>query len=359
MSRLSYRRYLQLDRLLSSQALESVKAGRPAHDEHLFIVVHQAYELWFKQILHELDAVLAILERDFVASRELARALRYLDRIAAVQKLLLAQIDVLETMAPLDFLEFRDLLTPSSGFQSAQFRSIENKLGLRRSERLVYNEQPYDAQFETAERAPVLAAESSPTLFDAVDRWLGRMPFVHWRTFDFWQAYQDNVRSMLAADEETITAKANLSTAARRLQLEELERTRATFTAVFDAEAYARLRERGERRLSYAAFVAALMIMLYRDEPLLQEPYRLLTALVDIDESLTLWRYRHALMVQRMIGTKIGTGGSSGVEYLRRTVESHRVFRDLFNLSTYLVPRSLLPPLPADLARDLGFTTEE
>jgi tryptophan 2,3-dioxygenase len=97
------------------------------------------------------------------------------------------------------------------------------------------------------------------------------------------------------------------------------------------------------------------MIMLYRDEPILQNPFRLLTALVAIDENLSLWRYRHALMVQRMIGAKIGTGGSSGQDYLRRTVEAHRVFLDFFNLSTYLIPRSMLPALPAELREQLGF----
>jgi len=114
-------------------------------------------------------------------------------------------------------------------------------------------------------------------------------------------------------------------------------------------------RAAGERRLAYPAFLAALMIMLYRDEPILQSPFRLLTALVDIDEGLALWRYRHALMVHRMIGAKIGTGGSSGQDYLRRTIEAHRVFLDFFNLSTYLIPRSLLPRLPAELERALGF----
>jgi tryptophan 2,3-dioxygenase len=118
---------------------------------------------------------------------------------------------------------------------------------------------------------------------------------------------------------------------------------------------YERLCAAGERRLSYDAFLAALMIMLYRDEPILQNPFRLLTALVAIDENLSLWRYRHALMVQRMIGAKIGTGGSSGQDYLRRTVEAHRVFLDFFNLSTYLIPRSLLPALPDGLREQLGF----
>ena len=106
--------------------------------------------------------------------------------------------------------------------------------------------------------------------------------------------------------------------------------------------------------MSLAAVQAALFITVYRDQPVLQLPFRLLTALMDIEEQLTLWRYRHALMVQRMIGVKIGTGGSSGHDYLRRTVEAHRVFADLFQLSTYLIPRSALPPLPPEVQAPHG-----
>src|SRR5262252_6557166 len=120
MSVLSYGKYLKLRELLACQELASAKAGRPAHDELLFIITHQTYELWFKQCLHELDAVIAIIGADFVNERDVGRALHYLERVVAIQKVLLDQIDVLETMTPLDFLDFRNLLTPSSGFQSAQ-----------------------------------------------------------------------------------------------------------------------------------------------------------------------------------------------------------------------------------------------
>jgi tryptophan 2,3-dioxygenase len=258
-------------------------------------------------------------------------------------------------MTPLDFLDFRNLLTPSSGFQSAQFRSIENKLGLERTQRLRYNEADYEASLDVPDRPAVGEAERVPGLFGVVEAWLARMPFVASPQFDFWQEYRANVTRMLDEDRATIEGKAQLAPAARRAQLEELERTRETFESVFDAAKYERLRAAGQRRLSYEAFLAALMIMLYRDEPILQNPFRLLTALVAIDENLSLWRYRHALMVQRMIGAKIGTGGSSGQDYLRRTVEAHRVFLDFFNLSTYLIPRSMLPALPAELREQLGF----
>jgi tryptophan 2,3-dioxygenase len=359
MSALTYSKYLKLKALLGCQELESAKAGKPAHDELLFIVTHQTYELWFKELLHELDAARRIMGAEFVNERELGRALHYLERVIKIQDVLVDQIDVLETMTPLDFLDFRNLLTPSSGFQSAQFRQIENLLGLRRTQRLRYNEADYEASLDAADRRAVGVAEREASLFDVVEAWLARMPFVQFRDFDFWREYRANVTRMLDEDRETIARRAQLPEAARRAQLEELDRTRTTFDSVFDPEKHEALRAAGERRLAYPAFLAALMIMLYRDEPILQSPFRLLTALVDIDEGLALWRYRHALMVHRMIGAKIGTGGSSGQDYLRRTIEAHRVFLDFFNLSTYLIPRSLLPRLPPELERALGFRWSE
>jgi len=182
-----------------------------------------------------------------------------------------------------------------------------------------------------------------------------RMPFLRFRDYDFWQAYRQNVQTMLAADRAAIERNELLSREAKAIQLRELDKTRENFDTVFDADRYQALVETGQRRLSYPAFVSALMISLYRDEPMFHTPFRVLTAVVAVDENLSLWRYRHALMVNRMIGSKIGTGGSSGQDYLQRTVEAHRIFTDYFNLSTYLVPRSMLPPLPQALQRELGF----
>jgi tryptophan 2,3-dioxygenase len=107
--------------------------------------------------------------------------------------------------------------------------------------------------------------------------------------------------------------------------------------------------------MSHAAVQAALFTNIYRDRPVLQLPFRLLAALMNLEELMTLWRYRHALMVQRMIGVKIGTGGSAGHDYLRDTAARHRIFSDLFRLSTYLIPRSRLPKLPRELEDAMGF----
>src|SRR5262245_32888678 len=139
-----YADYLKLDTLLSAQVPESARHGAAAHDEMLFIIVHQAYELWFRQILHELDRIQHDFESETVADESLGRIVHGLDRINEILKLLVQQLDVLETMTPLDFLDFRDLLSPASGFQSVQFRSIEIRLGLRGEDRLKFDDKRFD-----------------------------------------------------------------------------------------------------------------------------------------------------------------------------------------------------------------------
>jgi tryptophan 2,3-dioxygenase len=140
---LYYADYLQLDQLLSSQAPRSREHDKAAHDETLFIVVHQVYELWFKEILHELNSVIDMFGKNYVDEKEVGIAVLRLGRITEIQKLLIDQLRVLETMTPLDFLEFRDLLHPASGFQSFQFRLIENKLGMNPGQRLLFNNEVY------------------------------------------------------------------------------------------------------------------------------------------------------------------------------------------------------------------------
>ena len=141
----------------------------------------------------------------------------------------------------------------------------------------------------------------------------------------------------------------------RAEQLTTLEQTVASFAAIFDRDRYAELVTRGSRRLSHPALLAALLINLYRDEPIFQLPFRLLTALVDIDEGFSAWRYRHALLAHRMIGARIGTGGTAGHRYLEATARKHRVFADLFDLPTFFIPRSALPTLPPEVAEQMGF----
>ena len=155
---LYYGDYLQLDTLLSVQRLESAHDGPAVHDEMLFVIVHQAYELWFKQVLWELDEVRAIFAHERVDESDMGRVVALLHRITEIQKVLLQQISVLETMTPLDFLEFRDHLFPASGFQSAQFRMVENKLGVRPDDRMRLAGAAYTARFDDEDGLRIVEA---------------------------------------------------------------------------------------------------------------------------------------------------------------------------------------------------------
>ena len=345
-----YSDYLDLDRLLSAQHPESARHGRPAHDEMLFIIVHQAYELWFKQILHELDRIQADFGDDVLEDEYLGRIVHGLDRINEILKLLIQQLEVLETMTPLDFLDFRDYLFPASGFQSVQFRLIEIRLGLGRAARQNYAGRPFDETLAAADKERIAQAERGTKLIDQLDRWLSRTPFVHRLDYDFALEYRGAVKQMLEDDAARVRANTAMSPEQCEAEARRIEASLQEFQAIFDPPTGA-----SPWRMSHKAVQAALFIVVYRDRPVLQQPFRLLAALMSVDELLTLWRYRHALMVQRMIGVKIGTGGSAGHDYLRETAARHRIFSDLFRLSTYLIPRSRLPKLPRELEDAMGY----
>ena len=353
---LYYADYLRLDRLLGCQQMQSALHGRPAHDEMLFIIVHQTYELWFKQILWELDAVLATFRGSSVPEEELGQAVLRLGRIVEIQRVLIQQVDVLETMTPLDFLDFRDDLFPASGFQSVQFRLIENKLGMRRGDRLQINDAPYTSRFTQEDAARVQASEKEPSLFDSIDGWLARTPFLNFGEFDFWREYRRAVDAMLAADRASIRGNPTLTEDEKAKQLSGVEATLERFADLFDQETDDTQHVAAPgRHFSKRALQAALLINLYRDEPILHLPFRLLAVLADIERNFTTWRQRHAQMAMRMIGTRIGTGGTSGHEYLDRAAERHRVFSDLSALSSFFIPRSALPRLPPEVRSRMGF----
>lgn len=352
---LYYADYIQLDKLLTSQAPKSTQEGRPAHDEMLFIIVHQAFELWFKQILHEFDSVRSIFAQECIDEKQIGITVARLQRVTEIQKLLTEQIRVLETMTPLDFLDFRDLLYPASGFQSYQFRLIENVMGLRPEQRMLYNKEAYYASLSQQHQALIKRSEQEPSLFDLVEKWLERTPFLDFHGFNFWDHYRNAVENILESDRRRILSDPLTSDDEKQRQLRELSSNEENFTALLDEQMHTELVRQGKRRFSHKAMQAALLIQLYRDEPILHLPFRLLTTLVEIDEGFTTWRYRHAIMAHRMIGTKIGTGGSTGYSYLKATVDRYRVFADLFNLSTFLIPRSALPALPDEVRKSLGF----
>lgn len=258
---MSYNSYLKIDELLSLQQQES---DPEEHDELLFIIIHQAYELWFKQILHELDEFI-----DHLDANELPQGGHQLRRVLTIFDTLIGQIDILETMTPTEFLSFRSFLANSSGFQSAQFRELEFLLGRKDSstlDRFAPNPR------EHANLARRLAA---PSMWDSVLRFLDR----HGHDIPT-EILERDVVELLDGSPEVENA----------------------------------------------------LIDIYRGDPALVP---LLEALTDLDEALQTWRFRHVMMVQRTIGTKQGTGGSDGAEYLRTTLFKP-AFPDLWNIRARL-----------------------
>ncbi len=257
----TYSSYLKIDELL---ALQEPLSDGPEHDEMLFIVIHQVYELWFKEILHEADYLRRLLE-----SGDVPRALHTLKRILTILKVIVAQIDILETMTPLEFLSFRERLESGSGFQSFQFREVEFVLGWKQSSAIAR----YPEGSEHRRRLERRMAE--PTLWDSFLRFLVA------------KGYPVPAEAL----ERDVTRPIEPSEALRRV-----------------------------------------LVSVYRSDPMASV---LCERLVDLDEGLQEWRYRHVKMVQRTIGTKQGTGGSEGAAYLMKTL-NHPLFPDLWAIRTEL-----------------------
>ena len=251
----TYSSYLKLDELLQCQ--QPLSEG-PEHDEMLFIVIHQSYELWFKQLLHELDFLVRLFN---VGERN--RALHTLKRIDTIYRTLIQQVDILETLTPLEFLSFRNRLSSASGFQSFQFRELEFLYGAKDPRKLENYRSGSDHYLRLQRRL------EAPTLWDAFLNFL----------------LQEG----------------------HRVPESELQRD---FSQVAPP----------------SPTVQRILIDIYRNDPLVSE---ICEALVDIDTSLQQWRYRHVKMVERTIGSKMGTGGSSGVGYLQTTLFKP-VFQDLW-----------------------------
>jgi tryptophan 2,3-dioxygenase len=335
-SEVHYHDYLQLDKILGAQAPESDKHNLPAHDEMLFIIIHQAYELWFKQLHHEADSIVAIMGKPALNdnSPELQTVVHRLNRCVSILRVLVHQVDIMETMTPMDFLDFRDMLRPASGFQSWQFKELEAKLGLKFEHR--HGKEYYTAQLRPEQVAIIKQAEGSQSLLQLLNSWLERMPFLkEGADHSFWSNYKKIYQEGLAEAE-----KNNL----------------VAFEEIFDDK----FDDKGDTvpnrvTLSPAACRAALFIMLYRGYPLLQLPFQLLNALLEIDEQLSSWRYRHMNMVHRMIGTRIGTGGSTGKDYLKAAADKHYIFREIAQLNSFLIERRKLPALPSAIEKQLGF----
>lgn len=354
-STIHYHGYLKLDHILNAQDLRSVEIGEPAHEEMLFIITHQAYELWFKQIIHELQSILKMFGDNSVDERNVGTVVSRLERVEKILDLLVQQIEIMETMTPLDFLDFRNFLFPASGFQSFQFRMVENLMGLPENERITYNKHHYAAFFPKEQQELLDNVYKAGTLFNAIENWLERTPFIQFGEFAFLDSYEVAVEKMIGKEQTAIRNSEYLTDSEKQMRLKMLGTRDTYFQSVLDKNVHAQLRKDGQLRFSYQATLAALFINLYRDEPILHLPFKLLSKLMALDAKFTTWRHRHAQMVLRMLGKKIGTGGSSGHDYLNETALKHKFFADLNNISTLMIPRSELPELPKKLKQELSF----
>jgi tryptophan 2,3-dioxygenase len=322
-----YANYLQLEKITGAQQPESFKEGKiAAHDEMLFIITHQAYELWFKQILFEVDSVIGIMGKPTLNdnSPEMQTVVHRLKRVTTILKVLVQQIDIMETMTPMDFLGFRDMLRPASGFQSYQFKIIEAKLGLKFEQR--HGQDYYIAQLNENDIAIIKAAENGKSVLELINAWLERVPFI---TEAFWDNYQQVYVNSLADAEKN--------------------------NASFFATVFNNAPVDAARHLSPTACRGALFIMLYHGYPMLELPFQLLDTLLEIDNQLGNWRNRHINMVRRMIGTRIGTGGSTGAGYLKAAMDKHYIFKELAQLNSFLIDRRQLPVLPKQMVERLGY----
>src|SRR5690606_20574973 len=200
-----YGDYLQLPKILNAQATESEKYGTAAHDETLFIIIHQTYELWFKQILHELDSIREIMLKPFVPSTDLSVIKSRLERVTKIQQILIDQIQVMETMTTLDFMEFRDFLVPASGFQSLQFRLVEATLGIKAHHRMEVEKLFFTSRLKEEDRKKLEDTENKVSIFELIEAWLERMPFGEFDGWDFWGEYSKAVDQMLKQDREIIS----------------------------------------------------------------------------------------------------------------------------------------------------------
>jgi len=259
-SMVTYDSYLKVRDLIE---LQKPLSNPEQHDETLFIIIHQVYELWFRQILHEVGHSIAALERN-----ELLSFLRSLKRVNTIQQLLVQQVGILETMTPTDFNQFREQLNPASGFQSWQFRILEFRMGAKDRGYLKFFRTNPHAQ------AKLEAALNEPTLYDWFLRYLSRRGFA-------------------------------IPKAVLERDVSQLHEPNAAIKQIF--------------------------FDVYRDVDRNYDLYMTLEAMIDVDEQFTMWRYRHIAMVERMIGNRMGTGGSSGVNYLSQTL-SKRFFPEIWQL---------------------------
>ena len=343
MSLPTYWDYLKLDQLLSLQGGLESDESQLMPDELHFIIVHQVFELWFKLILRELRLARDHLAAPTVAEEEIPYVVHHLRRVNQILRLGVDQFQVMETLTPQDFLAFRDKLMPASGFQSVQMRELELLLGLREDQRAMAGSPGGGAAWARVERA-----SGELSLREALHTWLYRTPIAgsspsrpddDAQVTAFIEGYLEAIQAHHQAQARAMTEALGERNTESRFQ---------SATAMARAFLFAEDAPEGERARQRRVRAGLLFIESYRELPLLAWPRTLVDMVVELEELMVLWRTRHARMVERVIGRRVGTGGSSGVDYLDQTTKI-RVFTELWTVRTLLLPKPALPPL-----RDAG-----
>ena len=339
----TYGNYLQLQTLLNLQGEER----DVSNDEMHFIIVHQTFELWFKQVIKELSALRDILSKEIVPEEDIPHAVNHLGRTSEIFRLMESQWNVLETLTPQGFLAFRDGLGTASGFESFQTREFEILLGLKNEDRLwgmdpieTFRKLAPNSDWDASILAKLEDAQAKPSLFDALMGWLVRTPIMG-------SSYGSE------GDEMAIEGYVNAHLSAHQAICEDAasrmigygggggsDKVAARFAATHEA-AVEFLKPDGKPNRARAGL---LFIESYRELPLLAWPRKLIDAIVELEESIVKWRHSHARMVERIMGRRIGTGGSSGVDYLDET-SKYRIFKDLWAVRTILIKPQSRPTL--------------
>ncbi len=342
----NYWDYIRVEELLALQTGLAESEDALANDEVLFITVHQVFELWFKLILRELRFLRDFFHQDMVHDQELSRAVASLRRVMTLWRRCADHFLVIETLPTRSYLAFRDKLTPASGFQSAQMRQIEIVLGLDDALRVHMGSgesyldalKAHDGSDSPALRR-VLAEKRGVSLKHGIDEWLYRTPIgglgpskpgADQAQARFVAAYEAAHTAEVDRTAELAVARARrpADTAELRTRFEDEKRQLAAFLHPSEAEG-------GARRARIRA--AALFIVQNPELPLLAWPREIVSGLVELEQTLLIFRQRHARMVERVIGRRVGTGGSTGVAYLDQTALAGRVFADLWALRTFMI----------------------
>ena len=338
----TYADYLQLHELLELQGDER---GINSDEMH-FIIVHQTFELWFKQVIRELSEVRDILGGDHVPEDDIPRAVDHLGRTTEIFRLMANQWGVLETLTPQGFLAFRDGLGTAAGFESFQMREFEILLGLKNEDRIGGMDPltNFRAMAKANERGAAMLARledamSKPSLCESMMNWVERTPIMG-------SSYDSE------GDDAAVRAYIEAHLESHRALSEAAAERSSGWGAQDPAKMAARMAAAHEGAVDFLmpggevsrARAGLLFIESYRELPLLTWPRKLIDAIVELEESMVKWRHAHARMVERIMGRRIGTGGTSGVDYLDATSQ-YRIFKDLWGVRTILVKPQERPAL--------------